>query len=199
MIIFKLNSSLLFYEKWNYFGVKNFFFANFFYKMDVIMNLRIKTKIYAADPDIGFLTKSILKRYCRVAVMPTASELMIIFTWMRDNLTDSSHISIFQLVCIVEADKNRHVKNVYQTVAVSFVIENFWISFHESVQIQLFWSDNLAVIVNFDLKFWNTVSRRYNPFRMNDGSTTCFSIIIVWSLKRNFKLTLWEKFFRTIF
>ena len=148
------------------------------------MNLRIKTKIFAADTDIGFLTKSILKRYCRVAVMPTASELMIIFTWMRDNLTDSSHISIFQLVCIVEADKNRHVKNVYQTVAVSFVIENFWISFHESVQIQLFWSDNLAVIVNFDLKFWNTVSRRYNPFRMNDGSTTCFSIIIVWSLKK---------------
>ena len=162
------------------------------------MNLRIKTKIYAADPDIRFLTKSILKLSCRAAVMPTASELMIIFTWMRDNLTDSSHISIFQLVCIVEADKNRHVKNVYQTVAVSFVIENFRISFDESVEIQLFWSDNLAVIVNFDLKFRNTVSRRYNPFRMDDCATTCFSIIIVWSLKRNFNLTF-EKFFRTIF
>ena len=97
-----------------------------------------KKSCTVADPEIGFLTKSIIKPYGRAAAMPTAWELMILFTWMRDNLTDSSHISIFQLVCIVEADKNRHVKNVYQTVAVSFVVENFRISFDESVQIQLF-------------------------------------------------------------
>ena len=32
------------------------------------------TKDHAADPEMGFLTKSILKPYGRAAVMPTALE-----------------------------------------------------------------------------------------------------------------------------
>ena len=43
--------------------------------MGVKMNLRIITKIHAADPEIGFLTKSISKSYGRTAAMPTAWEL----------------------------------------------------------------------------------------------------------------------------
>ena len=33
------------------------------------------TKNHAADPEIGFLTKSIFKRYGRAEAMPTALEL----------------------------------------------------------------------------------------------------------------------------
>ena len=43
--------------------------------MDVLMNLRIITKNDAADPEIGFLTKSILKPNGRATAMPTAWEL----------------------------------------------------------------------------------------------------------------------------
>ena len=43
--------------------------------MNVKMNLRIITKNRAADPEIGFLTKSILKHYGRGAAMPTAWKL----------------------------------------------------------------------------------------------------------------------------
>ena len=39
------------------------------------MNLRIITKNHAADPEIGFLTKSIPKPYGRATAMPTAWEL----------------------------------------------------------------------------------------------------------------------------
>ena len=36
------------------------------------MNLRIITKNHAVDPEIGLLTKSILKPYGRAAAMPTS-------------------------------------------------------------------------------------------------------------------------------
>ena len=39
--------------------------------MGVKINLRIITKNNAADPEIGFLMKSILKPYDRAAAMPT--------------------------------------------------------------------------------------------------------------------------------
>ena len=39
------------------------------------MNLRIITKNHAADPEIGFLTKSVSKRYWRATAMPTAWDL----------------------------------------------------------------------------------------------------------------------------
>ena len=39
------------------------------------INLRIITENLAADPEIGFLTKSILKPYGRATAMPTAWEL----------------------------------------------------------------------------------------------------------------------------
>ena len=40
--------------------------------MDVEMNLRIKTKNPAADPEIGFLTKSISKPFGRAMAMSPA-------------------------------------------------------------------------------------------------------------------------------
>ena len=46
--------------------------------MDVKMNFRIITKNRAADPEIGFLTKSILKSYGRATAMPTAWKLRTI-------------------------------------------------------------------------------------------------------------------------
>ena len=39
------------------------------------MNLRITTKNHEADPEIGFLTKSISKPYGRATTMPLAWEL----------------------------------------------------------------------------------------------------------------------------
>ena len=36
------------------------------------MNLRIKTKNHAADPEIGFLTESKSKPYDRATAVPTA-------------------------------------------------------------------------------------------------------------------------------
>ena len=41
------------------------------------MNFRIIKKNHAADPGIGFLTKSISKPYGRATAMPTAWDLMI--------------------------------------------------------------------------------------------------------------------------
>ena len=43
--------------------------------MGLKMNLRIITKNHAADPEIGFLTKSIPKPYGHATAMPTAWEL----------------------------------------------------------------------------------------------------------------------------
>ena len=40
------------------------------------MNLRVITKNHAADPEIGFLTKSISKPNGRATAMPTAWELI---------------------------------------------------------------------------------------------------------------------------
>ena len=47
-------------SKMIFFRVKDFFMI-FDFKMGVKMNLRIITKNHAADPEIGFLTKSISK------------------------------------------------------------------------------------------------------------------------------------------
>ena len=45
--------------------------------MGVKMNLRIITKNHAADPEIGFLTKSISKPYGHATAMPPAWELIL--------------------------------------------------------------------------------------------------------------------------
>ena len=50
---------------------------NLISKMAVKMNLRIMTKNHAADPEIGFLTKSISKPNGCATAMPTACELTI--------------------------------------------------------------------------------------------------------------------------
>ena len=50
----------------------NFDFEN---TVAVKMNLRIITKNYAADPDIGLLTKSISKPYGRATAIPIVWEL----------------------------------------------------------------------------------------------------------------------------
>ena len=62
---------------------RNFFASIFILKMVVKMNLRILTKNHAADPEIGFLTKSILKPYGRVAAMPTAWDSKNVFIRKR--------------------------------------------------------------------------------------------------------------------
>ena len=46
--------------------------------MGLKMNLRIITKNRAADPEIGFLTKSISKPNDRAMAMPTAWEILSI-------------------------------------------------------------------------------------------------------------------------
>ena len=48
--------------------------------MDVKINFRIIMKNRAADPEIGFLTKSISKPYDRATAMPTTMELSIIIS-----------------------------------------------------------------------------------------------------------------------
>ena len=45
--------------------------------MGVKMNFRIITKNHAADPEIGFLTKSISKPFGRATVMPTVWDLIL--------------------------------------------------------------------------------------------------------------------------
>ena len=52
----------------------NFFSKILILKMNVKMIFRSKTKNHTADPEIGFLTKSILKSYGRAAAMPTVRE-----------------------------------------------------------------------------------------------------------------------------
>ena len=63
-------------------GMNSFFLvsSNFFAwilisKTGVMMNLRIIAKNYEADPEIGFLIKSISKPYSRATAMPPALEL----------------------------------------------------------------------------------------------------------------------------
>ena len=52
--------------------------------MGVKMNLRIIAKNLAADPEIGFLTKSILKPFGRATALPTAWKLkMLILNFLR--------------------------------------------------------------------------------------------------------------------
>ena len=51
--------------------------------MNVKMNLRIITKNHAADPEKGFLTKSISKLNGRATAMPTAWELKSLFSKSR--------------------------------------------------------------------------------------------------------------------
>ena len=47
-------------------------------KIALKMNLKIRTKNHAADPEIGFLTKSISKPYGCAMAMPPAYEFMIV-------------------------------------------------------------------------------------------------------------------------
>ena len=62
-------------SKMKFFEDKDFFSWISISKMSVKMNLRIITKNHAADPEIGFLTKSISKPYCRATAIPPAWEL----------------------------------------------------------------------------------------------------------------------------
>ena len=54
------------------------------------MNLRVITKNHAADPEIRFLTKSILRPYSRAAAMPTTRELKNkVINWSRNEIAQS--------------------------------------------------------------------------------------------------------------
>ena len=55
--------------------LRNFFSWILILKIAVKMNLSIITKNHAADPVIGFLTKSISKLYGRATAVPPVSEL----------------------------------------------------------------------------------------------------------------------------
>ena len=57
-----------------FFGAKEFLTWTLISKMAVKINLRIITKNHAADPEKGFLTKSISKPYGRATAMPPAWE-----------------------------------------------------------------------------------------------------------------------------
>ena len=57
------------------FWCQEFICINFDLKITVKIYLRIKTKNHTADPEIGFLTKSISKPYGRATAMPTAWEI----------------------------------------------------------------------------------------------------------------------------
>ena len=48
---------------------------NFYFKIAVKINFRIIKKNHPADPEIGFLTKSISKPYDSATDMPTAREI----------------------------------------------------------------------------------------------------------------------------
>ena len=56
-------------------GVKEFFSSLLISKVGVQINLRIITKYRAADQEIRFLTKSILKLYGYATALPPAWEL----------------------------------------------------------------------------------------------------------------------------
>ena len=66
-------------SKMIFLGPRNFLTRNLISKMAVKMNLRIITKNHAADPEIGFLTKSISKPNGRATAMLTAWELISVF------------------------------------------------------------------------------------------------------------------------
>ena len=59
------------------------------------MNFSIIKKNYAADPEKGFLKKSISKPYGRATVMPTAWELRI---WKSGWAYKSEYVEIMQLI-----------------------------------------------------------------------------------------------------
>ena len=59
--------------------LRNFFTSTLISKMAVKINLRIITKNHAADPEIGFLKKSISKPNGCATAMPTVWEVKMIF------------------------------------------------------------------------------------------------------------------------
>ena len=60
-----------------FFGDEEFFSLISIPKMTVKVNSRMITKNHAADPEIGFLIKSILKPYGRETAMPSAWEFSL--------------------------------------------------------------------------------------------------------------------------
>ena len=61
------------------------------------MNLRIITKNHAADPEIGFLTKSISKLHGRATAMPTAWELISLFKTISLSINYSWFVTVADL------------------------------------------------------------------------------------------------------
>ena len=73
--------------------------------MAVKINLPILTKNYAADPEIRFLAKSILKPYGHATVMPTAWELrVIVSSYLKIDLKYCQyHRDILSIIIIFES------------------------------------------------------------------------------------------------
>ena len=70
------------------FSAKEFFPYIMIAKMGVKMNSSIITKNHAADPEIGFLIKTISKPYGRATAMPTTWELNLTF----ESLAESTNL-----------------------------------------------------------------------------------------------------------
>ena len=66
------------------------------------MNFRIITKNHAADPEIGFLPKSILKPNGCATAIPTAWELKkrtLFFILSKRNLENSENLAMISFAC----------------------------------------------------------------------------------------------------
>ena len=87
-------------RKWIFLGVKKFFSWVLISKIGFKMNSRLITKHRAADPEIRFLTKSILKRYGYTTAMPPAWELSILrLLRVKKNLIKKSYPSSLLMSC----------------------------------------------------------------------------------------------------
>ena len=87
-------------------------------KMGVKMNLRIITKNHAADPEIGFLTKSISKPNGCATAMPTAWESITHFpsSKLKNRINRKQMLSRIYLVQFMPSNSNE-ILNMCQNMS----------------------------------------------------------------------------------
>ena len=91
-------------RKWNFFSVKEFFFADFGFKIDVKMNFRIITKNHAADSEIGCLLKIDFRAVWTHESNPTAWELTKIrFLWLFFQRSKVAHAVLEYKEFVIES------------------------------------------------------------------------------------------------
>ena len=111
--------------------------------MGVKMNLRITMKNHAADPEIGFLTKSISKPYGRATAMPPAWGLIIfnfssLPTFHRYQVNHLAQLLQCRLKCIKRMEMqtgeyNRYANSDFLPVHYHYLmfatVRKFWLFF----------------------------------------------------------------------